>query len=57
MYGSQAAEKYQEGDVAIVLPTGTTATTNTLITLSGVIYQTLAVLDVAGAVVLHSRVA
>lgn len=55
-YGSQAAERYQEGDIAVVLPTGTSTTTNTLITLAGVTYQTLAVLDLAGAVVLHSRV-
>lgn len=56
-YGSQASDRYQEGDVAIVLPTGTAATTNTLVTLLGATYQTLAVLNVAGAVVLHARLA
>lgn len=56
-YGSQAAERYQEGDVAIVLPTAAAATTATVVTLSGVTYQTLAVLDIAGAVVLHARAA
>lgn len=55
-YGSQASERYQEGDIAIVLPSGTAATNNTLVLLAGVTYQTLAVLSIAGAVVLHSRV-
>lgn len=55
-YGSQAAERYQEGDITIVLPTATVATTATVVVLAGVTYQTLAVLDLAGAVVLHSRV-
>lgn len=54
-YGSQAAERYQEGDLAIVLVAGTTASTGSLVTISGVTYQTLAVLDIAGAVVLHAR--
>lgn len=54
-YDSQMSDRYQEGDIAIVLPTGTSAGTSTLITLSGVTYQTLAVLSIAGAVVLHSR--
>lgn len=54
-YGSQASDRYQEGDIAIVLPTGTVAATNTLVTLAAVAYQTLAVLDIAGAVVLHAR--
>lgn len=54
-YGSQAAEKNQEGDVAIVLPAGTVATNQSLITILGVTYQTLAVLAVGGAVVLHAR--
>lgn len=56
-YGSQMSERYQEGDLAIVLPTGTAVGTGALITLAGVVYQTLAVLDISGAVVLHARVA
>jgi hypothetical protein len=55
-YGSQMSERYQEGDVSIVLPAGTVVTTSTKITLSGVSYQVLAVLDIAGAVVAHARV-
>lgn len=54
-YLSQASEKNKPGDVAIVLPTGTVASTGTVVTLSGSVYQTLAVLDIAGAVVLHAR--
>lgn len=54
-YVSQASEKNKPGDVAIVLPTGTAASNSTLVTLSGLTYQTLAVLDIAGAVVLHAR--
>lgn len=55
-YESQMSERYQEGDIAIALPTGTVATTSTLITIGGVTYQTLAVPAVSGAVVLHARV-
>lgn len=54
-YGSEASSRYQEGDVSIVLPAGTAVSTSTLVTLAGAVYQTLACLDLAGAVVLHSR--
>jgi len=55
-YGSQMAERYQEGDTTLVLPAGTAVTTQTSVVLSGVTYQVLAVLDISGAVVLHARV-
>lgn len=55
VYGSQASERYQEGDVALVLPAGTVASTQTLLTVSGVTYQALTVLNLSGAVVLHGR--
>jgi hypothetical protein len=55
-YGSQSSERYQEGDVSIILPTGTAASTGTTVDLAGVTYQAMAVLDVSGAVVLHARV-
>lgn len=55
-YGSQMAERYQEGDVTLVLPAGTSVTTQTSVALSGVTYQVLSVLDISGAVVLHARV-
>jgi hypothetical protein len=55
-YGSQMSERYQESDVSIVLPFGTGVSTSTQITMGGVNYQVLAVLDVSGAVVVHARV-
>lgn len=55
-YGSQMSERYQEGDVTLVLPSGTAATTQTSVTMSSVTYQILSVLDISGAVVLHARV-
>jgi hypothetical protein len=54
-YGSQTSERYQEGDAAIVLPSGTVASTSTKITVSSIAYQVLSVLDIDGAVVLHAR--
>ena len=54
-YGSQTSERYQEGDAAIVLPSGTVVSTSTKITVSSVAYQVLSVLDLDGAVVLHAR--
>jgi len=54
-YLSQASEKHRPGDLAIVLPAGTAASTGTVITITSVDYQTLAVLDLSGAVVLHAR--
>lgn len=55
-YGSQTSERYQEGDAAIVLPSGTVVNTATKVTLAGVTYQVVAVLEMGGAVVLHARV-
>ena len=54
-YGSQMSERYQEGDVSIVLATGTSVNTSTTITRGAVTYQVLTVLDIAGAVVAHAR--
>lgn len=54
-YGSQTSERYQEGDVAIVLPSGTVVSTSTKITVSSITYQVMSVLDIDGAVVLHAR--
>lgn len=56
-YTSQMSERYQEGDVEIVLPFGTVLTTASRIAVSGVTYQVLAVLDISGTVVAHARVA
>ena len=56
-YGSQASDRYQEGDVAIALPAGTVATTQTLVSMLGATYQTLSVLSIGGSVVLHGRLA
>lgn len=56
-YTSQMSERFQEGDVEIVLPFGTVLTTASRITVSGVTYQVLAVLDISGTVVAHARVA
>lgn len=55
-YGSQMSERYQEGDCAMVLPTGTVVTTASILTQSGVTWQVLAVLSLGAAVVLHARV-
>jgi hypothetical protein len=54
-YGSQATQRYQEGDVSIVLPSGTFITTSSLVTVGGVAYTSLATQDAAGAVVVHAR--
>lgn len=54
-YGSQTAERYQEGDVSLVLPAGTEVDTAALVALAGAPYQVLAVLSLSGAVVLHAR--
>lgn len=55
-YGSQMSERYQEGDLSIVLPLGTVISTAMRLALSGVNYQVLAVKDISGAVVVHARV-
>lgn len=54
-YGSQAEERFQEGDCSVVLPAGTTVTTRSTVLLSGVTYQILSVNSISGAVVLHAR--
>lgn len=54
-YGSQMAERYQEGDVSLVLPAGTVVDTASLVSVSGQPFQVLAVLSLSGAVVLHAR--
>ena len=54
-YGSQMSERFQEGDWAIVMPVGTVTSTSTKLTLEGINYQVLAVMDMAGAVVAHAR--
>lgn len=54
-YGSQTSERYQEGDVSIVLPSGSQISTSTALSSAGVNYQVLAVLDIAGTVVAHAR--
>lgn len=56
-YGSQASERYQEGDITIVLPTGTVVTNASRVSIGAVNYQVLAVLDASGAVGVHARVA
>lgn len=55
-YISQMSERYQEGDAALVVPVGTVVTTSTAVTLAGVNYQVLAVMNISGAAVLHVRV-
>lgn len=54
-YGSQASERYQEGDVSIVLPLSAVVDTASTVTVGPVVYQVLAVMEISEAVVVHAR--
>lgn len=54
-YGGPADDRYQEGDAALALPTGTVVTTRDKVTFDGIVWQVLAVDTLAGAVVVHAR--
>jgi hypothetical protein len=54
-YGSQADERYQEGDCSLVLPVGTSITTRDRIDYGGVTWSVVATDTLAGALVAHAR--
>jgi hypothetical protein len=54
-YGSQADERYQEGDVSVVLPQSATINTSSLITVGGVTYSVLSVDTLVDSQVAHCR--
>jgi hypothetical protein len=55
LYEDQSSTRYQEGDATLVLPAGTTLSTNDLVTLSGKDWKVLAVQQLAGCVCAHAR--
>lgn len=54
-YGSQADERYQEGDCSLVLPAGASVSTRDRITLDGQTWAVVATDTLAGAPVAHAR--
>jgi len=54
-YGSQADARYQEGDLSLMLPTGTAVDTTTKFVIDGFDFQVLAVDTLAGVPVAHIR--
>ena len=54
-YGSQADARFQEGDLSLMLPTGTVVDTTTKFQIAGFDFQVLSVDDLSGVPVAHIR--